>query len=551
MIRKRLTKPVWKNAIGASLKSKRLKLTCDNEGLFSCPVPFCEQEKYRSKRGCRKHVFSKHGWFYYFDTKPEVEKVFPSLNTRENTYELRKRAKTSTMPTFLKSSKIGQDFKKWLQSPGGGGKMGNQAEQTLSKTLKYLKFCCSDVSSSWDIPETVADYCLGSINMLSEFVNYLQNEWKVGYAGVIGYMNSINHFLDFRRSFSDTASQNVSVFIAFEIYLQRIKRFLSKKMKLEWNEVLTIDYLDSMNCWATLQDLEKVIPFHSDKYKQIILNASTPSTCIPSHDLSFATSFIVAVLFLMVKASRPMTYIYLTIEMINSVKEDGIINQTLFKTNHKYGFDSLIFSPEVLILINDYINHIRPRLNPTCNYLLICRNGNQIKKLTHIFGRIVFEAIGKYINPTRYRQIIETESIAKLDLTDQENLSKDQKHTSTVAKIHYQKLRSQDIAIKAKQSMQKLCNKSEAATCLKDINIKSNNIDNSQDDTEASCSTKTANKRTRTKKVPFSETEDEFIRKGISKYGNGQWTRILNDKDFKFHPSRKVSTLAVRARKLF
>ena len=221
--------------------------------------------------------------------------------------------------------------------------MGNRAEQTLSKTLKYLKFCCSDVSSSWDIPETVADYCLGSINMLSEFVNYLQNEWKVSYAGVIGYMNSINHFLDFRRSFSDTASQNVSVFIAFEIYLQRLKRFLSKKMKLEWNEVLTIDYLDSMNCWATLQDLEKVIPFHSDKYKQIILNASTPSTCIPSHDLSFATSFIVAVLFLMVKASRPMTYIYLTIEMINSVKEDGIINQTIFKTNHKYALIRLFF----------------------------------------------------------------------------------------------------------------------------------------------------------------------------------------------------------------
>ena len=63
------------------------------------------------------------------------------------------------------------------------------------------------------------------------------------------------------------------------------------------------------------------------------------------------------------------------------------------------------------------------------------------------------------------------------------------------------------------------------------------------------CSKSTA-KQTRTKKVQFSDIEDNFIKQGVSKYGNGQWTRILQDKDFKFHPSRRVSTLAVRARKI-
>ena len=71
-------------------------------------------------------------------------------------------------------------------------------------------------------------------------------------------------------------------------------------------------------------------------------------------------------------------------------------------------------------------------------------------KLTNIFGRIVFEAVGKYINPTRYRQVIETESIEKLDTSEETNLSPDQTHTSTVAKIHYQKRKSEDIAAKAK-----------------------------------------------------------------------------------------------------
>ena len=59
------------------------------------------------------------------------------------------------------------------------------------------------------------------------------------------------------------------------------------------------------------------------------------------HSATFATSFIVAVLFLMMKTSRPMTYKHLTVEMIKSIDENGIINQTLFKKNEKYDFDSI------------------------------------------------------------------------------------------------------------------------------------------------------------------------------------------------------------------
>ena len=142
-----LTKPIWKSAIGANPKAKPLKLQADNDGLFSCPVHFCEHGRYHSKRGCRKHVYTKHGWYYYFEEKPEMDKVFPSLNTRNSTYKLPQRSKTSNMPMFLKTCKVGCDFKLWLQTPGGGGKVAVQADQTLCKVLKYFKFCCNDVSS--------------------------------------------------------------------------------------------------------------------------------------------------------------------------------------------------------------------------------------------------------------------------------------------------------------------------------------------------------------------------------------------------------------------
>jgi len=53
----------------------------------------------------------------------------------------------------------------------------------------------------------------------------------------------------------------------------------------------------------------------------------------------------------------------------------------------------------------------------------------------------------------------------------------------------------------------------------------------------------------RQKKVPFSSIEDSFLKKGIKKYGFGRWTSILNDNEYKFHSTRKTSTLAVRAKK--
>ena len=359
--------------------------------------------------------------------------------------------------------------------------------------------------------------------MLSDLVDYLQNEWKIGYSGIIGYMNALGHLLDFRRTFSHSASENVSVFLPSEFFLQRVKRFLSKKMKLQWNEVLSVDYLNSINCWATLANLQNVIPFHANRYKQIILNSTTPSSCIASHYLSFATSFIVAALFLMVKASRPMTYKHLTVEMINSIGENGIIHQTLFKTNEKYGFDSTA----------GYVNYIRPPLNPACcNYLLVCRNGTQISKLTNIFSRIVYEAIGKYINPTRYRQIIEAESIEKLDTSEQANLSIDQKHTFTVAKIHYQKCKSEDIAVKAKKIMDKLRDKSESSAVINLINSDTESSASNNASLGSNGSTKVGTfsvNNIRMKKVPFSEMEDSFLKQGVLKYGMGKWTSILND----------------------
>ena len=375
--------------------------------------------------------------------------------------------------------------------------------------------------------------------MISDFVEYLQTYWSLKSSGVIGYMNALGHLLDFYRSYSDLTQINSSVFIPSEIYIQQVKCYLSKKIKSGWREVLSVDYLNSINCWAKLEELQKVIQYHYEKYKQIILNASSPFTSIPAHDFSFASSFIVAALFLMVKASHPMTCQFFTVQMVASISENGIINQTIFKTKEKYVLDSLIFSNDVLNLRKNYINFERPRLNPCCDYVLICLNGKRISKLSNIFGRLVFLAIGKYINPTRYRQINETES------AEQTCLSEDQKHTSNVAKIHYQKLRSENIAMNAKLWLEKLQDSSKFSEQLAEVNKATHS--RNKIDFEKSEPSKQGLWQ---KKAAFSDSKDDFICKGISKYGYGCWTSILNHSNFKFHPSHKPCTSAVCAKKL-
>ena len=95
---------------------------------------------------------------------------------------------------------------------------------------------------------------------------------------------------------------------------------------------MSVYYLNSINFWTELEELQKVISSDSEKYKQIILNASSPILSIAGHNLSFATSFIVAALFLVVEASRTMMFQFLTVQMVELIGENGIINQTIFKT---------------------------------------------------------------------------------------------------------------------------------------------------------------------------------------------------------------------------
>ena len=83
--------------------------------------------------------------------------------------------------------------------------------------------------------------------------------------------------------------------------------------------------MNERNCWATLSELSKVVPFHSDRYDDILRPAKDGSSLdtITPGELTFATRFIAVYLFTKVKGSRPMTYQFLTIPMLEKAKDNG------------------------------------------------------------------------------------------------------------------------------------------------------------------------------------------------------------------------------------
>ena len=186
---------------------------------------------------------------------------------------------------------------------------------------------------------------------------------------------------------------------------------------------------------------------------------------VTSKSLTFATRFLAVYLFIQVKVSRPVTYQYLTISVFEKSKGcGGFIDHGEFKTSLQYTFDSALLDVRSTEIIDDYIRYVRPLLHPKYDYLLVTRSGTQYKKLSDLMSILTFQAIGKYIHPTRYRQIVDTESALSLPFEEQSLVSRDQKHSSQVARTHYQKLASRDVTVKAPDCVDKLKDESALET---------------------------------------------------------------------------------------
>ena len=288
-----------------------------------------------------------------------------------------------------------------------------------------------------------------------------------------------------------------------------------------------------------------------------------------------------SIFFINVKGSCPMSYQYLTMEMANKAKTNGgFVDQKMFKTAGKYGFDSLYLTETSMQVLDGYINHIRPLLRPTCDFVLVTRNGGQHNKLGELMSKLVFDATGKYVHPTRYRQIVETASCRQLSSSAQSTISEDQKHSSVVARVHYQKQRSREVASKAHEYLERLHGDKgseleiDVRSRLSGDSASSEDRNGSKTDTfyndEGETIAETPPERlsgvprlkrenafivsrfpARKKSLMFTPEEDNYLKAGIERYGYGQWKAILRDSEFRFQKGRTANSLLSRAARRF
>ena len=441
----------WKSVAGAAVKKRMLKMKMDDAGLFQCPVAKCLHVGFKSDRGLRKHVNATHPWFFYFDDQPLINR-----NEVAVVDKVRRKSYTHNIPAFSLLDGTGKEFLDWLKTPCGSGKSKKQAVQVGRRAMKFLMVSIGDTEVDQHVSDELIDCCLGSPSIVINFIKLATEEWNLSSSAALNYMKAINDLMDFRKA-NGVADDVLRSFAMTEVYIRRGKENLSKQKKLEYSRNLDLEQLICRKSWATVEEMERVIPYHTPKYKYVLDQCQKEDGNPTVSHLAFCTRFIATFLFLRVKCTRPMTYQYITLQMVDNAKVNGgFIDQTSFKTESQYAFDTLILSGDVLQILDSYINIIRPKMNPKCDYLLLTTNGNQYTALGSAMSILVHQAIEKYVNPTRYRQIIESQSAERLTPDEMDAVSKDQKHSSYVARRIYQKKLSRDVAAQGKSCMNKI-----------------------------------------------------------------------------------------------
>ena len=221
----------------------------------------------------------------------------------------------------------------------------------------------------------------------------------------------------------------------------------------------------------------------------------------------------------------------------------------------------MILTDTSMQILDGYITFVRPLLKPQCDFVLVTKSGSQHSKLGNEMSKLVFDAIGKYIHPTRYRQIVKMQSLDALNDKEHRLLCEDQKHSSVVAKVHYQKRRSREVAVKAHECLQKLQGNKGSEVDM-EVNTRfgsSSSIatiepaidcarsENAPPKIDTPHSNRLPSQGHERRPLRFTTDEGDFLKRGIDKHEFGQWTAILRGPEFRFQKGRLADSLKKRA----
>ena len=196
----------------------------------------CLHADFKSSRGLRKHINTKHPWYFYFDRQPEVKKE----NMFEEVNPARKKAFTAKKPSFSLEDGIGLDFLNWLTTSCGGGKTQKEAVQVGKRTMKFFMQALGNNDDDIDLTYEFVDCCLGSANIMISFLKTLEEVWKMSSSGSLNYVKAISDMVDFRKA-SGVSDVTLRSFTITEVYIRRAKENLRKRKNVECTRNLDLE----------------------------------------------------------------------------------------------------------------------------------------------------------------------------------------------------------------------------------------------------------------------------------------------------------------------
>lgn len=345
------------------------------------------------------------------------------------------KASTHNELSFSITKGCGADFVEWMKSPWGGGKSEKEAKQVGRRAMKYLMAALGDGENESCAYNECIDSVIGSPNLLMHFLKLIINTWELKAAAVLSYLQAISDLADFRKA-QGCSDSVLRAFTVTEVYIRKCKATMHRRKNIEYTRDLNLEVLLARNSWCSLDEIDDVVPYHTKRFMEIVKKCRESNEPPSLNELVFGTRFLCTFILLRVKSTRPMSIAYLTTQMIQLAHTNGgFVDATQFKTSKEYIFDSLKFTESSLVIVDNYIKYVRPFCNPSsdCHYVLLNSRGAQFTSIGSAMSLLVHEAIGKHINPTRYRQIIETASSDNLTPEQQKTVSRDQRHSSIVA----------------------------------------------------------------------------------------------------------------------
>ena len=109
------------------------------------------------------------------------------------------------------------------------------------------------------------DYCLGSVECMQIFVSLMENEWKLSHSEQLGYLNAIYDLIDYCK-LTGVSSDILTSFR--DIYLKKAKKYISKRMKVQWNKALDIETLESKGRWVHYSKVSHSISINTNVFQK-------------------------------------------------------------------------------------------------------------------------------------------------------------------------------------------------------------------------------------------------------------------------------------------